>query len=310
MESAKNNDVTRRYLFRLDGSKDNDDFFLCRRGPGGCVAYSGTVMLVGPGWIPDLIEVEDDETCITVTLIELEAVEITALASCRKYLPESSLDIIQKFIAYLGAVKKQCLATADPRLNEFDALKTRLSAHPKVIVRTAGALRSSSDFLELHALLDQPERVAMASTPSVIADQSFVYGGTRSFSREETDRLRRTVPILHAVVTGHDHSSGTIHSWHNLRRKPLAMAVLKEPDRLGELHRLISNKSASGMRLNCEQLAQELAGLWSTVGGKEVTSGDVADAIRRFVPLSMGFSKQESMRTVFEAARKTLEGAI
>ena len=121
MDSAKDDYVTRRYLFRLDGSKENDEFFLCRRGQGACVAYSGTAMSVGPGWIPDLIEVEDDETCFTVTLIELEAVEISALASCRKYLPESSLDIIQKFTAYLETVNRQCLATADPRLDRRNA---------------------------------------------------------------------------------------------------------------------------------------------------------------------------------------------
>lgn len=313
MDSAQGDRVKRRYLFRLDGSKDNDEFFLCRRGQGGCVAYSGTAMSVGPGWIPDLIEVDvdDDETRLTLTLIELEAAEITARASCRKYLPESSFDIVQKFTAYLETVKRQCLVTADPRLEKFDALSVALSAHPKVTVHTAGALRSSPDFLELHALLDQPERLATASTPVAIVDQGFPFGGTRSFSREETDGLRRTVRILHAVVTGHDHSGGTLHSWRNLRRKPLDMALSKEPDRFGELHRLVSNKSASGMRLNCEALAQELAELWSTVAGKQMTPADVAGAIQRFTPRSMGFSNQESMRTVYDAARATLqEGTI
>jgi hypothetical protein len=313
MDSTNGDCVKRRYLFRLDGSKDNDDFFVRRRDQGVCIAYSGTAMSVGPGWIPDLIEVdvEDEGTCFTLTLIELEAAEITARASCRKYLPESSLDIIQKFTAYLETVKRQCLATADPRLEEFDALSVALSGHPKLTVRTAGALRSSSDILELHTLLDQPERVATVSTPPLVVDQSLAFDGTRSFSREETDGLRRAVRVLHAVVTGHDHSGGTLHSWRNLRRKPLDMAVSKDPSRFGELHRLVSNKSASGMRLNCDLLAQELAELWSTVPGKRVSTADVVHAIQRFAPRAMAFSNQEPMRAVYDAARATLqEGAI
>jgi hypothetical protein len=298
-----------RFLFRLDGSKENDEFFLCRRGQASCVAYSGTAMSVGPGWIPDLIEVDvsEDESSATVTLIELEAVDITARASCRKYLPETSVDVVQRFLAYLDTVKKQCLATADPRGEDFEALRNALLARPKVVVRTAGALRSSPDFLEMHALLDQPERVVFTSLPSAVVAQNLSFTGARPFSREETDGLRRTVRILHAVVAGHDHSSGTVHSWRNLRRKPLDIAVAKDPDQLRELHRLVSNKSASGMRLDCDRLAEELVVLWSMAGTNSMTRTDVAGVIQRFAPLAMAFSNQESMRTVYDSARVALK---
>ena len=56
---VKPDSVRRRFLFRLDGAKENEHFFRCRRGDDGCIAYSGTVLSIGPGWIPDLIEVGD-----------------------------------------------------------------------------------------------------------------------------------------------------------------------------------------------------------------------------------------------------------
>ena len=120
--------MTQRFLFRLDGSKDNDNFFTCRRQQESAIAYSGMAMAVGPGWIPDLIAVEsiDNGTDYSVTLIELEASEIVARASCRKYLPESSTDIAQRFVAHLDSVLAQCKATADPRLEAFRSLREAL----------------------------------------------------------------------------------------------------------------------------------------------------------------------------------------
>lgn len=301
--------MNRRFLFRLDGSKDNDNFFTCRREQQNAIAYSGMAMAVGPGWIPDIIAVDsvDNGTDYSVTLIELEASEIVARASCRKYLPESSADIAQRFVAYLDSVMAQCQATADPRFDAFRSLREALGNQITVVVRTAGALRSSSDYLEVHTLLDQPERISLRPSQPSVAGQVFSFGGTLSFSREETDGLRRTVRILHAVVTGHDHSDSTLHSWRNLRRKPLDIAVAKERERFVQLDQLLGNKAASGMRLDCDRLVEELVNLWSPCSSHRLTSSEVADSVRRFVPVSMGFANQDSMRTVYEAARSVLK---
>jgi hypothetical protein len=308
MGSMKPDSVRRRFLFRLDGAKENEPFFRCRSGDEGCIAYSGTVLSIGPGWIPDLIEVDvnEDSPCFTVTLIELEATEIAARASCRKYLPEPSAAIVQNLAAYLEVIRRQCEATSDPRLAALDALAASLRNHAKVVVRSAGALRSSSDFLEVHDLLDQPGRVSIPPVATTTATRRFSFSGQRSFSREETDALRRSVRILHDVLTGHDHSGGTVHSWRNLRRRPLDAAVSAEPERLPEVHRLLSNKSASGMRLNCDDVSRELAGLWDKTSGKSMTPAHVADAVERFAPRSMEFSSQEAMRAVYDAARSLL----
>ena len=197
--------------------------------------------LGGTGPKPALIAVEpvDNGTDYVITLIELEATEIVAHASCRKYLPESSTDIAKRFVAYLDSVRTQCQGTADSRLDVFRDLRKALGNQSTVVVRTAGALRSSTDYLEVHSLLDQPERINLGPSQPVVAGQVFAFGGTKSLSREETNGLRRTVRILHAVVTGHDHSSCTLHSWRNLRRKLLDLAVAKDRERFVQLNQLL-----------------------------------------------------------------------
>jgi hypothetical protein len=300
-----------RFLFRLDGSKDNDDFFLRRRSQSDVLAYSGTTLIVGPGWIPDLVEVEtnDDGTRFFITLIELEGSEIVARVSCRKYLPEPSSDVVHRFIGYLDTLITQCQVTADPRLDDLRALRGSLEGEVTVIVRTAGALRSSGEFLELHALLDQPERITIESHQSAIEVKTTNFEGTRSFSREETDGLCRTVRIFHAVVAGLDHSGGTLHSWRNLRRKPLDIAVAREPDRFSQLSQLLAKRSASGIKLDCDLLVSELNDLWSSSPGYRLTPQEIADAIRRFMSMSMAFPSKEPMQTVYDAARSTLENS-
>jgi hypothetical protein len=82
---------TTAFLFRLDSARDNDAFMTLRGGRYGERIYSGVAMKAG-WWIPDYVEVDvvDDTEGIRLTLIELEATEIVARASCRKYLPEGS----------------------------------------------------------------------------------------------------------------------------------------------------------------------------------------------------------------------------
>jgi len=68
--------MNRRFLFRLDGSKDNNLFFAGRRQQENVIAYSGMAMVVGPGWIPDIVAVEsiDNGADYSITLIELDGV--------------------------------------------------------------------------------------------------------------------------------------------------------------------------------------------------------------------------------------------
>jgi hypothetical protein len=150
------------YLFRFDGAKDNDDFFNAMRPSVGC-AYAGMELSIGAaGWIPDLLKVEvhePPESC-SLALIELEATESAALISCKKYLPENSASILSAFNEYLDRVIRECRSSADPREGELANLKSVLSEASHVTITTAGALRSSTAFVEELFLIDQPKRPA------------------------------------------------------------------------------------------------------------------------------------------------------
>lgn len=103
------------FLFRFDGARENDEFLNHARSKGHRV-YAGIAMQLQRGWIPDFVEVSLDEevaTC-TITIVELESTEGSALVSARKYLPESSKDILsifQKYQAGASEMPNNCRST-------------------------------------------------------------------------------------------------------------------------------------------------------------------------------------------------------
>lgn len=297
-----------RYLFRLDMAKDNEEFLALRQTRQVDHAYSGTPMKVGPGWIPDFIEVAVDSASGTcrLTLIELEATEVPARASCRKYLPEASAEVLRSFLDYLNTVISQCRATADPRLEAFEELKGRLRSSSTVTVHTAAALRTSADLIEDLPLIDQPERPTLRVADSPKSSSSFSFQRERRLTRAESDGVRRAIRILHAVVVGRDHSGGTMKSWRNLRQKPLDRAVAKEQSGYPALHKLLTSKTEFGLYVNCDTLAAELAVLWRAGGSELMTAQRAATIISTFVPVVVGFAGHEPMRKVFDEAREVV----
>lgn len=299
-----------RHLFRLDMAKDNDEFLVLRRSRQVDHVYSGTPMRVGPGWIPDFLElvVDRDSQICRLTLIELEATEIAARASCRKYLPEPSSGIMQTFLGYLDTVISQCRSTADPRLDAFEGLKEIVVSTSTIVVHTAGALRTSPDLLEDLPLIDQPERPALPVADVVKSSSSFIFTGERRLTRAEADGVRRAARILHAVIVGRDHSGGTMKSWRNISQKPLDRAVAKEQGRYPHLHKLITGRTEHGLNINCENVATELATLWRAADGEPMTADRAAAMVSTFVPVAVTFENHVPMQTVFARARETLRG--
>jgi hypothetical protein len=299
-----------RYLFRLDMAKDNDEFLALRRTRQVDHVYSGTPMKVGPGWIPDFLElvVDRDSQFCRLTLIELEATEIAARASCRKYLPEPSSEIMRAFVGHLDTVISQCRSTADPRLDAFEGLKEVVVSSSTIVVHTAGALRTSPDLLEDLPLIDQPERPALAVVDMAKSPSSFVFIGDRRLTRAEADGVRRATRILHAVIVGRDHSGGTMKSWRNISQKPLDRAVAKEQNRYPHLHKLLTARTEHGLNINCEEVATELARLWRVAEGEPMTADRAAAMVSTFVPVAVTFEGHEPMQNVFARARETLRG--
>ena len=298
----------RQFLFRLDMAKENEQFLAIRQGRGVDQVYSGTPMKVGPGWIPDFFElaIERDANVLSLTLIELEATDIVARASCRKYLPEPSSKILDVFIGYLDTVISQCRSTADARLNDFGDLRSLVAEGRQISVRTAGALRTSAELIEDYPLIDQPERASAAAVGSAEAPSSFSFDGERRLTRSESDGLRRAVRFLHAVIVGRDHSGGLLRSWGNLHNKPLDDDVERDQTTYPLLHSLITAKTVHGLRVDCDGLAAELAALWSVKGSETITAERVAGIISTFAPVAAAFPLHESMENIFSQAREAL----
>ncbi|SRR5712691_796087 len=301
--------MTARYLFRLDGSRENDEFFEMRRKEGIDVAYSGTPLKIGPGWIPDLVEVATDAKThsATITLIELEASEIVAKASARKYLPESSAAIAEGFAGYLRTVIAQCRQTADSRTETFQRLMQFLADGSSLAVRTAAALRTASSFIEDLPLIDQPSGITISPSSQTLARPAFLFDGERPLSRIEVNGVIRVIRLFDAVILDRDISSGTLRSWRNLRVKRLNHAVEEVHQSYPGLWRLLSEKADHGLRLDCDRICDELTKLWSSGKKYRIAPNDIAAAIASFYPLAIAFQEFEPMHRVFGEAQAVLK---
>jgi len=230
--------MTDRYLFRLDGSRENDEFFSLYSSPSCRATYSGTPMKIGPGWIPDFLEVKVSNGGLDfkVILIELEATQTTALESARKYLPENPISAVEAFKTYLNAIIGQCRVTADPRIKDLKHLLGLVSAAPRIQIFTAAGLRDSKEFVEVLPLIHQAASSSLHPAASRIPTaERFEAKGQRVLSRREAEGLQRTVRILDAVVTGRDDSGGNFHSWQNVREKPLHQYAAEQSSTAPEL---------------------------------------------------------------------------
>lgn len=300
------------YLFRLDGARDNDEFLQLSLSQGINLVYAGVEMKIGRGWVPDFLEVSGDfenRTCV-VRLIELEATEISALVSTRKYLPEDSSRILKAFDLYLDRVVDRCRTTSDPRRDDFVRLKNLLLEAKSISVRTAGALRTSRQFIEDLLLMDQPQseqitRIQKHSTP-----QSFTFFGERSLSPRDRKSLFRTLLILDGVIRERDHSAARVGGWLAHRTQPLKIAVKDASNRYPLLAAFLSADKRSGGRTNCDGLAKELSALWSKARKVPLDPHLVSDMVVRYFPTARLLREHDPIQKAFESARAVIEDAV
>jgi hypothetical protein len=306
-------------MFRIDGAKDNDEFFVAIRSSASLV-YAGIDLRVGrSGWVPDLVKVTVAEPAghCALTLIELEAIESAALISCRKYLAEDPSEILAAFRAYLDRVIRQCRSTGDARESEFARLRNLLSDANNVTITTAGALRSSADFIEELPLIDQPSLTNASRPPDrelqsrqlrpakcVQEYEALTFRGVLLLSQLDKYSLGRCVKVLDAVIRKHDHSGGAYHGWS--ANSPLKQLLSK--DRLGcpELQKLILGSRNHGVTLDFEKLLSELVGLWSTVGVAQVDPEHCRASIVDYYPMASKIKGHDRVASVFHEARKYL----
>ena len=282
--------------------------------------YAGVDIQVGSsGWSPDFIKISVGESKeFKLTLIELDATESIVRISCRKYLPENSTDIIRSFCKYLDRVITQCQSTAHPHEHEFIRLKTMLSKAGKIIITTAGALRSSTSFVEELSLLDQPERIVQMQSvemTSQLTPRIVILNFNDKILRLsplEAKLLSRPVLILDAVIRKDDHGVATFSVWrqNQLKHRPHFKNLRQDTTR-PSLRSLLFETVNRGITLDFEALLSELAVMWSDATKTQFDQERVRNLVRGYYPIALEIKREEeSMRSIFETARKFLSEEV
>ena len=298
------------YLFRIDMNKDNDAFFNKRKLSASHV-YSGIVFSVGSSsdWIPDLIEIVVSESGdFTLRLIELEAKESEARISSRKYLPENSEKIIGSFQEYVEKVIRDCRSRADSREDEFVRLKVMLSKAEKIFVTSAGALRSSTVFVEELPFMGQPTGIVQnQATEKILRDEAQNFNGTLRLSGDKAAFLGRAILILDAVIRQCDHSDATFKGWRQTdRTQPLKKFLKDNKATYPQLRAFISEKGYSGITLDFEKIASELVEIWAGSCDSKINHEDVRRLINGYFPVAVKINAGDRMPAIFDEARKFL----
>ena len=296
------------FLFQIDGAKDNDAFFETRK-PSASYFYGGIDLKIGY-WSPDLVEISVDEFGdFTLTLIELEQDKIEASKSCRKYLPENSAEIVRRFDEYLGRVIGEC--RFHPHKDEFIRLKTILAKSKKIAVTTAGALRSSSHFIEKHSLIDQPEHIAQTYSDRVIPiAETQKFHGTLKLSLNDANAVSRCIFVLDAIVRQRDHSGATFKAWRQSPTQPLKKFLNQNEPAYPLLRTFLLPTRIRGITLNFEMALSELAKIWSDTSNKQFDPNNVRNLFDSLFPITLRIKNYEKMPVVFEKARRSLADEI
>jgi hypothetical protein len=299
--------MTEAFLFRFDGSRDNDRYLEFARARG-FVLFAGKELRLGPGWIPDYMRVvvEDEGRSCKLAIVELEADANTARISARKYLPESSQSVVDALVAYLERACIQCRATADPRLPSIMRLKEILQECETILVVTAGCQRDSFDSIEELSLIDQDHGPRRSAQDNVEKKASrLVLTGDVSLSPLEHKNLSRTVLILDAVVRGWDKSGASFRNWRSSRAQPLRASLRADPGRFSELGVLMLGTKL-GVQVNVDRLAAELGSIWTSLSRKQYAPDSVVRALQQYLPIASGLPSSIAVREAFEKARHFL----
>jgi hypothetical protein len=304
------------YLFQIDGAQNNDAFFNALR-TSASFFFKGSTFRVGEApWIPDGVRVDVHESRCLVTLIELEDTKPNALISSRKYLPEDSTAILRALSEYVDRIISQCKSTGDPREVGFTRLKDLLGKGIPSVVKTACALRSSTETVEELALIDQ---LHLAETLEVLGNgdnDDYELGeiergepqtlqGMLRLDRQWSNALGRGPVVLDAVIRQQDHGGGTFNGWRS-RRAPLKR-LLSETQGNPTLRQLVLGANRTGMKLDFEILLSEMVSLWKSAFG-QLELEDTRRLITAYFPIASRIRKHDRMDRIFEEARRHIEG--
>jgi hypothetical protein len=291
------------FLFRFDGARENDEFLNHARSKGHTV-YAGLAMQLQRGWIPDFVEVSLDEevaTC-TITIVELESTEGSAVASARKYLPEPSKDILSIFQKYLQRVIQKCRTTADPRAEDIQRVLDALACSANIGIWSAGALRQPPWIVERLPLIDQRCVLDSASIDPQAEKKPDSLEGEIFLSARQHKNLFRSILILDALMRGWDNSDASLRAWRSSRSQPLRRYVEKHRVDFPTLSALLFGRK-TGSRIMIEDVAREVSVIWNDLQPGRHTEATVRTLLSRFMPVDLTLDPNAPVRNAFEKAR-------
>jgi len=295
------------FVFRIDGAAENSGFLEKAR-EDGHVVYAGLTLTLQRGWIPDFIEINTTQnpTSACVTLIELEGSTNVALTAARKYLPESSEQIMDSVRRYLQRVLQRCRSTADPRTAEVLELCLALSHSTQTSVWAAAALRRPPEVIERLPLMDQGQIPAATMVVTARETSSTLLNGVMSLSSRDHKTLSRSVLILDAIVRAWDKSDASLRAWRNLRSQPLRHQLRQRPEVCPTLSAILIGQK-HGVRISVDEAAHELATLWNEIEPARYSATSVKAAISAFAEIDRTLDPSKSVRLAFEHARHVLQ---
>jgi hypothetical protein len=302
--------MQRTFLFRFDMARENDEF-LDRALSQGHIVYAGIAMKLKQGWIPDFLEVslDDNPTACTLTMFELESTEIAARISARKYLPESSAEILETFRRYLQQVLRRCRSTADPRSEDIRQLDDYLGRSAHTTIWTAGALRHPAETIERLPLIDQGVAQPKSAIHSRAHNQTHSLRGEVLLSSREHKTLSRTILILDAVMRGWDKSDTSLRIFRDLHSQRLRKCVQDNRSDFPTLCELLCGQK-TGVRVVIEDATRELCVIWNQFQSGSHSESTILSALERFLPIDRELDPNAPVRIAFEKARLALNDSV
>ena len=228
------------------------------------------------------------------------------MVSARKYLPEEPSSVIETFKEYLGTIIKECRRTADSRKEELENLRVFLTHGANIQICAAAALRDSTEFVEVLPLMLQ---VASSPVPRIThpnVTSGFEAKGKRVLTRREAEVLQRTIWILHAVISGQDDSGASLEAWYKvLSRRNYTGEQFPQNS---EMHRLVQRPKQRGLEIDFDKLVEEMLPIWSSGTHSQKSTLQVSGSIETYFPIARAFPKNTRMPTIFQKARRILDG--
>lgn len=122
--------------------------------------------------------------------------------------------------------------------------------------------------------------------------------------KDQANTLSRCILILHAIIRQQDHSDATFYSWRANQTKQIKNGLFPNLEAHPNLHSLLARQSTSGVTLNFEMLLSELSAIWPNIK-TQFHQDSIRDLISGYFPIALEIkSEEDSMRPIFDHARK------